>query len=70
MPWLQRGAAFCLVLFATVAWADATRHTIDADGHPVAVWEKSADDAREAILLVHGRTWSAPVPTSRLAQVT
>jgi pimeloyl-ACP methyl ester carboxylesterase len=59
MPWLQRGAAFCLVLFVTVAWADATRHTIDADGHPVAVWEKSADDAREAILLVHGRTWSA-----------
>jgi len=30
-----------------------------ADGHPVALWEKSAADATEAILLVHGRTWSA-----------
>jgi len=35
------------------------RHTVMADGHPVVVWEKSAPDAREAILLVHGRTWSA-----------
>jgi pimeloyl-ACP methyl ester carboxylesterase len=30
-----------------------------ADEHPIAVWEKSAYNASEAILLVHGRTWSA-----------
>jgi pimeloyl-ACP methyl ester carboxylesterase len=30
-----------------------------SDGHPIALWEKSAADATEAILLVHGRTWSA-----------
>ena len=35
------------------------RHTVMADGHPVALWEKSADGATEAVLLVHGRTWSA-----------
>lgn len=35
------------------------RHTVIADGHPIALWEKSAANAREAILLVHGRTWSA-----------
>ncbi len=35
------------------------RHTVTADGHPIAVWEKSAAGASEAILLVHGRTWSA-----------
>jgi len=30
-----------------------------ADEHPLALWEKSAANADEAILLVHGRTWSA-----------
>jgi len=35
------------------------RHTVMADGHPIALWEKSADGAKEAVLLVHGRTWSA-----------
>lgn len=35
------------------------RHTVDSDGHPIALWEKSATGATEAILLVHGRTWSA-----------
>jgi len=41
------------------AAAELERHTVMADGHPVALWEKSAADATEAILLVHGRTWSA-----------
>lgn len=36
-----------------------TRHTVEANGHPIALWEKSAKEAGEAILLVHGRTWSA-----------
>lgn len=39
--------------------AELQRHTVMADGHPVALWEKSAAGASEAILLVHGRTWSA-----------
>jgi len=39
--------------------AELRRHTVMADGHPIALWEKSADDATEAVLLVHGRTWSA-----------
>lgn len=56
---LRVGALFFLLLVAATAWADATRHTVDADGHPLAVWKKSAHGAHEAILLVHGRTWSA-----------
>ena len=35
------------------------QHTVLADEHPIALWEKSAPNATEAILLVHGRTWSA-----------
>ena len=41
------------------ATADLIRHPVEADGHPMAVWEKSAENAEEAILLVHGLTWSA-----------
>lgn len=39
--------------------ATLIKHTITIDGHPIALWEKSAIDASETILLVHGRTWSA-----------
>ncbi|MDH5213724.1 MAG: lysophospholipase [Gammaproteobacteria bacterium] len=39
--------------------AERLQHTVLADGHPIALWEKSAAGASEAILLVHGRTWSA-----------
>ena len=55
-------ATSILVLSFTSALAGASelaRHTVDADGHPVALWEKSADGATQAVLLVHGRTWSA-----------
>jgi alpha-beta hydrolase superfamily lysophospholipase len=34
------------------------RHTVPSDGHPLAVWEKRPNDARAAVLLLHGRTWS------------
>ena len=34
-------------------------HTVDADGHPLAVWEKSAPDPWATLLLLHGRTWSS-----------
>ena len=47
--------------------ADLERHTVTADGHPLAVWEKRAADASEAILLVHGRTWSCLLYTSDAA---
>lgn len=49
------------ILLPAVAAGGAAleRHTVMADGHPIALWEKSASDADEAILLVHGRTWSA-----------
>lgn len=44
---------------ATALAADRQHHTVTVDGHPIAVWEKRAEGADEAILLVHGRTWSA-----------
>jgi pimeloyl-ACP methyl ester carboxylesterase len=60
---ITRAFNFCVALLLLVAVpgqaAEAIRHTVNADGHPIAVWEKSAADAKEAILLVHGRTWSA-----------
>jgi pimeloyl-ACP methyl ester carboxylesterase len=55
-------AAVLLVLVPLMANAEKAklqRHTVMADGHPIALWEKSAPAANEAILLVHGRTWSA-----------
>jgi len=48
-----------LVISTAVQAAELQRHTVMADGHPLAVWEKSAFGARQAVLLVHGRTWSA-----------
>lgn len=37
----------------------ATRHTIDSDGHPLAVWAKRPAEPRGIVVLVHGRTWSS-----------
>ena len=39
--------------------ADPVKHTVMADGHPMALWEKSPDDPKAQILLLHGRTWSS-----------
>ncbi len=39
--------------------APRIRHDVEADGHPIAVWEKSPPDPRGVLVLVHGRTWSA-----------
>jgi pimeloyl-ACP methyl ester carboxylesterase len=36
----------------------AQRHLVQADGHPLAVWSKQAASPRDAIVVVHGRTWS------------
>jgi len=35
------------------------RHTVMVDGHGLTVWEKRPAQARGAILLIHGRTWSS-----------
>ena len=34
------------------------RFTVQANGHPLAVWARIPPAARGAVLLVHGRTWS------------
>ena len=52
-------AIFLLTTPAIAEQAQLKRHTVESDGHPIALWEKSAADAEEAVLLVHGRTWSA-----------
>ena len=57
------GLVFCFLLYAcssaTVQKASLEKHIVLADEHPIAVWEKSDPNAKQAILLVHGRTWSA-----------
>jgi alpha-beta hydrolase superfamily lysophospholipase len=35
------------------------KHDVVVDGHHLAVWEKKPAQARAAILLIHGRTWSS-----------
>ena len=53
-----------LVAVALAAQAQAARapvrHDVAVDGHRIAVWEKSrGGQARPALLLIHGRTWSS-----------
>ncbi len=36
-----------------------SRHTVDSDGHPMAVWSKTPAAPVGTLLLLHGRTWSA-----------
>lgn len=57
-----RRLAFLLLALSAVHFAHAAalkQHTVMADGHPMALWEKSAENAQEPVLLVHGLTWSA-----------
>jgi alpha-beta hydrolase superfamily lysophospholipase len=46
-------------MVATPAGAQPTRHTVDSEGHPMAVWEKRPAQPKAVVLLLHGRTWSA-----------
>ncbi|HUQ11321.1 MAG TPA: alpha/beta fold hydrolase [Steroidobacteraceae bacterium] len=61
----RRGFGAALLLAATLAWcgaahaASAKKHVVVAEGFNLTVWEKSARKPKAAILLVHGRTWSA-----------
>jgi pimeloyl-ACP methyl ester carboxylesterase len=57
---MNRIFVFLLLYIPTTASAaDLVRHTVLADGHPMALWEKSPDDPKAQILLLHGRTWSS-----------
>jgi pimeloyl-ACP methyl ester carboxylesterase len=55
-------AAFLLILGVLTTSAGAAQegvlHTVDSDGHPMAVWEKSPENPKGVVLLLHGRTWS------------
>ncbi len=48
-----------LLLASATFAAPPKLHTVDADGHPIAVWEKSVKNPKGQILLHHGRTWSS-----------
>lgn len=54
-------AALALATHAPVVAASSAprQHSVSVDGHTLALWELSARKPRAAILLVHGRTWSA-----------
>ncbi len=44
---------------AEVGPLERQRHTVEVEGHPIAVWAKVPRDPWGSIVLVHGRTWSA-----------
>lgn len=54
--------AAALVLASAIpahAQTPPAQHTVLANGHPLAVWSRSAATPKATILLVHGRTWSS-----------
>lgn len=67
--WMPRarlfgGIAVAALLASCVAedgheTAALQQHTVEVDGHPLAVWEKSPPNPVGTIVLLHGRTWSA-----------
>ncbi len=59
--WIGRTIAVALVFMASVAFAQKApiKHTVLADGHPLALWEKRAAKPTRTIVLLHGRTWSS-----------
>jgi pimeloyl-ACP methyl ester carboxylesterase len=48
-----------LISGATRAQSAPVKHIVNADGQPLAVWEKRAANPKGAIVLLHGRTWSS-----------
>lgn len=54
-------ALLCLLLWQVSAAqpTQAIKHSVLADAHPIAVWEKSVPAPKGHILLHHGRTWSS-----------
>ncbi len=60
-PQVLSSLAAVLLVVSPIRAQQATlrHHTVDVDGHPVAVWEKSPVNPSGTILLIHGRTWSS-----------
>lgn len=57
---MSKFLALTLLLFSTaIAAVEPIKHVVYSSGHPLAVWEKSAEQPRAQILLLHGRTWSS-----------
>jgi alpha-beta hydrolase superfamily lysophospholipase len=48
-----------LLLVGQPAARQPVKHDVVVDGHHFAVWQKRGAQARAAILLLHGRTWSS-----------
>ena len=48
-----------LLFSAQLTASEPIKHVVQSDGHPMAVWEKSAINPKAQILLLHGRTWSS-----------
>jgi len=59
--WLTSVIFAGLLVFPELAAAKAEllRHTVEVEGHPMALWEKRASKPKGTILLLHGKTWSA-----------
>ena len=52
-------ATALLLTSITVLATDPVQHTVESNGHPMALWEKSVSNPKGHILLLHGRTWSS-----------
>ena len=52
-------AALAVLMSTTLAQTAAIQHTVEADGHPMALGEKSVAQPKGHIFLHHGRTWSS-----------
>jgi pimeloyl-ACP methyl ester carboxylesterase len=52
-------ALLSLLQLSSAHASELIRHHVDADGHAMALWEKSVPDPKGHILLHHGRTWSS-----------
>jgi pimeloyl-ACP methyl ester carboxylesterase len=44
---------------SAAAQSAPVKHTVNADGQPLALWEKRAAKPKGVIVLLHGRTWSS-----------
>ena len=62
---LRRRGNRCLLLMLlfvlqpVFAQTNPIQHTVEVDGHPMALWEKSVPEPKGHIVLHHGRTWSS-----------
>ena len=52
-------ATALLLTSITVLATDPVQHTVESNGHPMTLWEKSVSNPKGHILLLHGRTWSS-----------